>query len=219
MDNPRGDDDVFMSELKNLDKSQLINMVLGLRKEVASITEDFKKLMNLRFYHLERSHYMNLQYGRRDTVEITGIPDDVNDDALEDEVIDLFKEAKVHVNRQPIKKTDIQAVHRLGNKKTTIVKVVNRKFAKEALFCGKNLKGSKRYGINSPIYINDSFCPEYNFLNFAIRKAYKSKHILKYKVRNGVNYVQKDDASKFVEVGHVFDLENLKIPIPPRKNH
>ena len=105
MDNPPGDDDVFMSELKNLDKSQLINMVLGLRKEVASITEDFKKLMNLRFYHLERSHYTNLQYGRRDTVEITGIPDDVNDDALEDEVIDLFKEAKVHVNRQPIKKT------------------------------------------------------------------------------------------------------------------
>ena len=134
-------------------------------------------------------------------------------------MIDFFKEAKVHVNRQPKKQTDIQAVHRLGNKKTTIVKVVNRKFAKEALFCGKNLKGSKRYGINSPIYINDTFCPKYNFLNFAIRKAYKSKHVLKCKVRNGVNYVQKDDALKFVEVGHVFDLENLKIPIPPRKNH
>ena len=59
--------------------------------------------MKLKFYHLERSHYMNLQHGRRDTVEITGISDDVNDDALEVEVIDIFKEAKVHVNRQPIK--------------------------------------------------------------------------------------------------------------------
>ena len=43
MDNPRDDDDDFLSELKNLDKSQLINVVLGLRKEVGSITEDFKK--------------------------------------------------------------------------------------------------------------------------------------------------------------------------------
>ena len=59
---------------KNLDKSELINMVLRLRKEVASITEDFKKIMNLGFYHLERSQYMNLQYGRRDTVEINWYP-------------------------------------------------------------------------------------------------------------------------------------------------
>ena len=216
MDNPGVDDNVILSELNILDKSQLINMVMGLRKEVASITEDFKKITNLRFYHLERSHYMHLQYGRRDTLEITGIPDEVKDEALEDEVVNLFKEAQIQVNRQLIKKSDIQAVHRLGNKKTTIVKVANRKFAKEALFCGKNLKGSKRYGNHSHIYINDSFCPEYKFLNFAIRKAYKSNHIVRYKVRNGVNYIQKDDASRFVEIGHVLDLENLHIPIPPR---
>ena len=61
MDSPPDDDDVFISELKHLDKSQLINMVLRLRKEVASITEDFKKLMNLRFYHLERSHYSTVE--------------------------------------------------------------------------------------------------------------------------------------------------------------
>ena len=59
----------------------------------------------------------------------------------------------MHGNRQPIKKTDIELVHRLGNKKTTIVKAVNRKFVKKALFCGENLKRSKRYGINSPINI------------------------------------------------------------------
>ena len=209
-------DDILVTELKTLDKSQLINMVLGLRKEVTAITDDFKKLINLRFYHLERSHFMHLQYRRRDSVEITGIPEDIDGDHLEDEVIDLFKEAKIQVNRQPIKKTDIQAVHRLGNKKTTIVKVVNRKFAKQALSCGKNLKGTRRYGANSPIYINDSFCPEYGFLNFAIRHAYKSNHIVKYKVRNGVNYVQKDEDSNFVQIGHVIDLENLKIPVPLR---
>ena len=104
MDIPGVDDNVILSELNILDKSQLINMVMGLRKEVASITEDFKKITNLRFYHLERSHYMHLQYGRRDTLEITGIPDEVKDEALEDEVVNLFKEAQIQVNRQLIKK-------------------------------------------------------------------------------------------------------------------
>ena len=38
MANPRDDGDVFLPELRNLDKSQLINMVLWLRKDVAFIT-------------------------------------------------------------------------------------------------------------------------------------------------------------------------------------
>ena len=125
-------------------------MIINLRTEVKTINDDFKKIMNLRMYHIERSHFMHLQYGRRDTVEITRIPENVPDTALEDEVIDILKEAKVQVNRQPLKKSDIQEVHRLANKKTTIVKVVNGKFAKEALMCGKILKGTKCYG-DTPI--------------------------------------------------------------------
>ena len=45
---------------------------------------------------------MNLsqQYLRRDTLEINGIPKSVTDDAIDDEVIEIFKEAKVNVNRK-----------------------------------------------------------------------------------------------------------------------
>ena len=128
-----------------------------------------------------------------------------------------MKEAKVIVNRQSIKKMDICAVHRLGNKKTTIVRVVNRKFAREALVNGRNLKGSKRYGENTSVYINDSFCTEFKFLTYAIRKALREKRINRYKIRNGVPYVQMDASSSFIEIAHVWDLENLNIPIPERK--
>ena len=99
-----------------------------------------------------------------------------------------------------------------------IVHVVNRKYAKDAIIRGKNLKGTKRYG-GTPIYINNSFCPEFNFLNFVIRKASKEKLISRYKIRNGVTYVQKDQASDFVQIGHVMDLHNLEIPIPERKKY
>ena len=74
-----------------------------------------------------------------------------------------MKEARVLVNRQPLKKMDICAVHRLRDKKTTIVRVAHRTFSQEAIRSGRNLKGTKRYGENNNIYINNSFSPE--FLN------------------------------------------------------
>ena len=49
----------------------------------------------------------------------------------------------------------------LGNKKTTIVRVVNRTFLREALvngLNGKNLKGTRRLRENSKIFINKRFC-------------------------------------------------------------
>ena len=138
--------------LNLLDKNELIKIIIAQKSEIVSLNEDFKKLTNLRLYHLERSHYMHLQYGRMDTVEIVGIPQDVKDERLEEEVIEILKEAEVQVNRQSPRKMDIQAVHRLKNRNVTIVKMVNRKYAKEALICGRNLRDTERYGDNKKIF-------------------------------------------------------------------
>ena len=119
--------------LATLDKDQLIHMVLSLQQTISKLHEDFQKVNNLRFYHLERRLNMSEQYSRRDSLEITGIPRDVEHDQLEDEVIEIFKDAKVSLNRQPLKKTDIQATHRIGKKGVVICKVVNRKFIRKAL--------------------------------------------------------------------------------------
>ena len=63
--------------------------------------------LDLRLYLIERNQNILNQYGRRDTIEITGIPEGIEQKNLGQEVIDIFKEAKVVVNRQPIKPTDI----------------------------------------------------------------------------------------------------------------
>ena len=60
------------------------------------------------------------------------------------------------------------------------------------------------------------YIPEYRFLNYVIRRAAKDKKLYKYKVRNGVNFVQKDQDSDFIEIGHANDLVNLGIEIPPK---
>ena len=69
-----------------LGKKDLIDIIISLKKEISSLNDDFKKLTNLRFYHLERNQNMHLQYGRRDSCEIVGIPQEIKDDKLEDEV-------------------------------------------------------------------------------------------------------------------------------------
>lgn len=82
------------NDLTKMEKGKLIKIINSLRQEVNSLNETFKKVTILRLYHLGRSHNMHLQYGRKDTVEITGIPTNFVDTALEDEVIEIFKDAK-----------------------------------------------------------------------------------------------------------------------------
>ena len=67
--------------------------------------------------------YVYLQYGRRESLEITEIPETITDAGPEDEVIEIMKEAGVQVIDHPLKKMDIIAVHRLADKKSTIVRV------------------------------------------------------------------------------------------------
>ena len=82
-------------------------------------------------------------YGRRKYFEIPGIPKSINDKKLVDEVISILKEAELKVNNEFITK-DICAVHRIGKeKKTTVVRVVNRNFFWQAQISGKNLKDSE----------------------------------------------------------------------------
>ena len=125
--------------LEALDKQQLIKMVMDLSTSIIKLQEDYKRVIDFRLYNLERSVNLNHQYLRRDSIEISGIPSTVTDDKVEDEVIEILKEAKVSLNRQNLKKSDIQAAHRKGKKGVVIVKMVNRKFARTALVNKKNL--------------------------------------------------------------------------------
>ena len=203
------------TDLKNLGnktKNQLMEMVKKLAAENALLMEVhvFMESTNKRLDKLEREQNMSLQYTRRDTIEITGIPENVVSQKLEEEVLKIYKKAGVQIHGKSLDPSDIQACHRIGKKYITICKFVNRKFAREGLVCGRNLKGTDIYGA-SPVYINSSFCPEFKFLNFLIRKAKSRGDIFLWKVRNGVNLIQVNEGGKFVEVAHKNDLIELNL--------
>ena len=54
------------------------------------------------------------QYRRRDNLEITGIPDDVSDENIEEKVIQVLSEIQVNVSI-----SDIEACHRIGKCKNS----------------------------------------------------------------------------------------------------
>ena len=81
----------------------MIKVIKNLKGEIKKQAEDFQKITNLRLYHLERNQHLYQQYGRRESSEVVGIPENIDNDHLEDEVIEIMKEAKVSLNRQPLK--------------------------------------------------------------------------------------------------------------------
>ena len=54
------------------------------------------------------------QYRRRGNLEITGIPDDVSDENIEEKVIQVLSEIQVNVTI-----SDIEACHRIGKSKNS----------------------------------------------------------------------------------------------------
>ena len=162
--------------------------------------------MNERITVLERSQYLYEQYGRRESVELTGIPNSVQQKDLEDEVIDIFNEAKVTVDDSQLTKKDITACHRIGKRGVTIVRFVNRKFAYQILRNGKNLKDSNLY--ENRVYVNNSFCREYSKYGYIIRTLKKERRITGYKVRHGVNQIQLEEKGEFQEISHISDFAN-----------
>ena len=90
----------ILANLSSKNKTQLIEMV----KELTSENESLKaihKIMedtNKRMEKIEREMNRSLQYNRRSSVEITGIPSDIQTNNLEKEVIKIFEAAEVSVH-------------------------------------------------------------------------------------------------------------------------
>ena len=195
------------ANLEELSREELVVMVQNLQKRNRELEVKVDKRLEI----LERVQNSSLQYLRRDSVEISGIPDTVPQAQLEDEVIKLFNVAGVKVDNQKLNKLQIHACHRIGSKGVTIVKTVNRKFAEQGLYCSKNLKGKSPYPTD--VYINSSFCKEYGFLNFIVRKAKREGKIFRYRVKKGVTSVQLIENGEFIDITHKVDLIKCDIDV------
>ena len=149
------------------------------------------KVINLekRVILLEVGGNLLEQYGPRNNLEMTGIPDDVEDEDLEEKIIKILD--KIEVN---VKSKDIEACHRVGksrsNSRKTIICFVNRKFAKKALINRKSLKNIDKSSIalsnSSDIFINENLTPTNSKLTFHCRKLKREGFVDRNFSRDGV---------------------------------
>ena len=136
------------------------------------------------------------QYGRRNSLEMTGIPNDVQDQNLEEKVIEILDKINVNVSSQ-----DIEVCHCIGKSKnfskTTIVRFVNSKYAEGVLINRKDLKNIDRTSIDleksHSIFTNENLTPTNSKIAFHYRELKRNGRIDKTYSRDDiVQIVSKD---------------------------
>ena len=115
---------------------EIINLKDIVIKNLHNEKKKCEKLEN-RVAILESNHNDLAQYGRRNNVVFSGIPENVPDNNLESTVISVLSD--IDVQLEP---SDIEASHRIGKptskKQKTIVRFVNRKNCEKVLANKKN---------------------------------------------------------------------------------
>ena len=173
--------------------------------------EHLRKKVNVlenKILTLESEHNSLEQYERRNNIEITGIPDSVPDQNLEEKVVDILNEITVNVSAK-----DIEPCHRVGvsknSSKKTVVRFINRKHAKKTLVSRKNLEKSS--SPNGNVFINENLTVKNNEIAFLGRKLKRSGHLNKIYTRDGTVHISSPEIhrGKVLKIYHINDLFNL----------
>ena len=158
---------------------------------------------------LEINQNMLEQYGRRNNIEVSGIPDSVEDNCLEEKVNTVFTSIGIDVKSKLV--IELEKVEIF--KKKTIVRFTNRKFAKQALYNRKKLKSIDKstLGLTNDVFINENLTPVNNRIACYYRKRKRQNLISKTYTANGTIHVISNNIKrgKPVKVFHMQTLLNL----------
>ena len=93
-------------------RDELINMKNIIIKKLQDENAHWRKL--LQTYNTKSATNSVEQYDRRNSIEITGIPDNIEDKNLEHSVIEIFKAADIQISHN-----DVEDCHRIRSPKVT----------------------------------------------------------------------------------------------------
>ena len=157
----------------------------SMQNETYSYTSDIKKLKT-QIESLEKELYQFQQYNRRESVEISGIPDNIEQNKLETTIINILRRVGVW----NLESYEIAACHRLrrklGNEHTqrVIVRFTNRKRVFQCLQARKYLRDNIYE--HPKMYIHDSLCQKYKDLFEECLKLKENGDLKKIWTYNGI---------------------------------
>ena len=161
---------------------------------------------------LERKCWENEQYSRRECIEISGIPQSIEQIDLERTLLNVFDKIDAPVDPQ-----NIEACHRLksddnGRSNKVIAKFSKRKDMVRIMNKKKSLKNANLDGTGLPpstsLFINPSLCSYYKYLWSKCKALWSGKLISSFWVSNGSLRIKLGD-DKVKSVTHKDDLKAL----------
>ena len=138
----------FINSVKTEPKEEINNLKAVIIKQLQDknvILRDRCSKLVQKLVEFECSTNNIKQYGRRNNIIISGIPDSVDNNQLEDSVTEILTDINVNVESN-----DIEACHRIGKKDSrigstkTIIRFVNKKHTKQVLYNKKKLSQVKK---------------------------------------------------------------------------
>ena len=215
--------------LEKLLKKDIINIVLSLQtakecnakilEEVRALNEKFttlesqllitknvNSLLQERVIDLERQCWANAQYSRRECLEVSGIPNTIKQDELENKILTIFK--KVGCD---IKNENIEACHRVRRQNNVIIKFSKRKDCQQVYSVKKDLGKLDMKEVDLPegtqVYINQSLCPYYKSLWSKSKKLRTLGKIHSFFISNSTIKLKLQENSVPVAITHNSDFQ------------
>jgi len=180
-----------ISELKSAIYDMKTDVVGALMKENADLKNQVKKLTKQCEDNKISLNKID-QYSRRNNIIIDGIPSDIGNQQLEKKVIDILATVNIKVSE-----CDIEATHRLGKSRKTIIRFVNRKNCSKLLFKKKeifNLSNEclQELGFSSEtkLFIQPNLTPFDEKIGYYCRELRRKKVIDKTWFYSGSNYIK-----------------------------
>ena len=148
------------------------------------------------------------QYTRRSSLEVHGIPVDVKDTQLEQNVTDTFSHLNINIS-----KPDIEDCHRLG-RSNTIVRFVNQKVCKDELekkFDVNRLIDNSKLGFKreNKLFICENLTPYNQRLAWMSRELKRAKKINNFWSNKGIINFRKTMNERAISVDRESEIKGL----------
>ena len=172
------------------------------------VVKQVNSVLSERLVSMECQCWANVQYSRRECLELAAVPRSVSDGNLQETVLKIF--GKVGC---PMEGNNIEACYRISKKKyeRIIVKFSRRKDCQNVLNAKKELRKLDMKEIdfpeNNPIFVNQSLCTYYRVLWSKAKRLHSLKRISSFYVSGGNVKIKIKENSLLLPITHVNDLK------------
>ena len=170
------------------------------------VTKNVNNLLSSRVVDIERQCLTNVQYSRRECLDIVGIPSEVIDETLEESVVGIFDKLGCSIDSD-----QTEACHQVSkNNNMVIVKFTRRKDCQKVWNKKKKLKNHKMEDFSLPgqgkIFINSSLCPYYKMLWSKSKELLTLGKINSFYISNTTIKIKISENSSPLSITHVDDF-------------